>query len=196
MTEEQISEFVTATKASRVDAAIWLAKFNNDVGAAAAEFLKKGRKPREYFVGGGSHSGIAVLAGPEDGTLPEVPVRPPPPPPVDPFAGKGRSLGGGPASPPRPAATGPIAPVKTDYSTPGAPRTRVRFEIPNQQPLVLWVNLNATVADLKTYFIENYPPAEGRDVKLSAAAPPKELTDDSATVESAGLKMAMLRCSW
>jgi hypothetical protein len=203
MTEAQIEEFVVITKASRVDAAIWLAKYDNDVGAAAAAYLKGNRKPREFFVGGGSHSGIAVLAAPEDGTLPEVETRPPPPPPVDRFAGKGRSLGG--ALPPAGTGTGagaptpttgPITPVKTDYSTAGAPRTRVRFEMPGQGPLILWVNLNATVGDLKAYFIENYAPAAGHDVTLTVTAPPKELTDDTATVEAAGLKMAMLRCLW
>jgi hypothetical protein len=202
MSDEAVAEFTKITHASRADALIWLAQHDNDVGAAAAAYLKRGRKPREYYVGGDSHSGIAVLAGPEDGTIPDGPAAPPPPPP-DPFAGKGRSLGAGAPPPPRPppaaaaapAPAGPVKPVKTDYST-GRAKTRIRFELPGQPPMVLTVDLTATVGDLRRYFVENYPPAAGHEIAMAVVTPPQELTDDSATVEEAKLKMAMIRCVW
>jgi hypothetical protein len=61
---------------------------------------------------------------------------------------------------------------------------------------MLWVNLAATVADLKDYYTEDYPPAIGQQLTLECVAPPLRLDDDSATVEAAGLKMASLRSSW
>jgi hypothetical protein len=195
MSAEQVSEFVRITKGTRADAMIWLAKYDNDVGKASLAFMGQGPRGNEYYAGG-ARSGIAVLAGPEDGTVPENQyVKPKAPQPFQ-FVGSGRKLGDGSSGPPPPQPAAPVRPAKTDYTTPGQPKTRVRFELPNAPPLMLWVNMSATVGDLKAYYAENYPQAAGHDLTLECVVPPKKLDDDSVSVEAAGLKMASLRCFW
>ena len=75
----------------------------------------------------------------------------------------------------------------------GKPKTRIRFELPGGQMLALAVSLDATVGDLKSYIVENYPEAEGKPVTLNVTVPPKTLGDDSETVEAAGLKMVTIK---
>jgi UBX domain-containing protein 1 len=120
------------------------------------------------------------------------------PKPKDPWSGPSRSVNGQSAAPVKPPAAqvAPAAPVKTNYQTQGAPGTRIRFQLQDGQVLQLSVNLSATVGDLRRYLTENRPELRGRALKLEVGLPVKVLTDNSATVEAEGLKMAQIRVSY
>ena len=196
MTEEQISEFVAATNATREEAVEFLAKYKNDV--ASATFAYRSSRPvpakkNEYFAGG-SKSGVCVIApGEEEANATPMPAKKPEPAPS--FSGAARTLSSGNPAPAQSPAmpAGPFAAKKTDYTVPGKPKTRIRFELPGGQMLALAVSLDATVGDLKSYIVENYPEAEGKPVTLNVTVPPKTLGDDSETVEAAGLKMVTIK---
>jgi UBX domain-containing protein 1 len=103
------------------------------------------------------------------------------PKPIDPFSGGARKVG----------ATAPPAQASADYSN-GGSSTRIRFKLPDGQVLIITVNMTATVKDLKSYVRAKRPDFAHKTIKLELSFPAKALTDDQATVEAAGLKMAQV----
>lgn len=198
MTEEQISAVINSTGATREEALEFLRKNDYDVKKASFAFIQHtaARKKHNEYYAGGSKSGVAVIAPGADESSYEAPQLKKPDP-VPAFTGTARTLSSSdiapPAAPAPPKPSGPFVAKRTDYSAPGKPKTRIRFELPNGQTLMLSVSLDATVADLKSYIVENYPEAEGKPMALNVTVPPKSLTDDTETVEAAGLKMSAIK---
>lgn len=206
MISPEVAEFVASTGGTQQEAKVFLEKNNNDVGKAVLEFLntvksasipskKDDSKKNNTYYAGGSKSGVAVIAPGEadDSEIyypPKQAVEAPPPPS---FQGQARTLSSDPTAQPVP---GPARVAKSDYTTPGAPKTRIRFQIPSGKVFALSVNLSSTIADLKLYVSDNCPEAQG--VAISLTVPDKGLTldDDGATVESLGLKMATIHVSF
>lgn len=110
------------------------------------------------------------------------------------FSGQGRTLGESSAAPPADAvASGleawPSAASPPPAVDPAAPTTEVQLRISGSPPQRLKLNHTHTVADLKS-LVERALEAAGHaphGYVLAAGFPPKPLTDDSATLESAGL---------
>ena len=202
MSQEQIAEFIQITGATKEQASRYLHRNDFDVKKAVRAYYG-GRMPpsndaktnAEWYAGG-SKSGVAVISGNPDGFEP-VPLNnnnAPQPQPISHFTGTAHNIGGA----PKPAAaSGPkLVQVKTDYTTPGAPKTRIRVDLGNGSTLTLSLNLSATVGDIKQYIAENCPGADPNSIQLHVTMPPQALNDDSATVESANLKMAALKCQF
>ena len=169
----------------------YLFQNGNDTTKAALAFQRdhEAKKINTYYAGG-SKSGVAVIgAGGED--FDDKPYRPPPKEPVNVFAGSGHVLGSSP-----PVQQPKSGSQRTDYTTPGAPKTRVRFTFSDNTNLMLSVNLAATIADLKSYIVENRPDAQGKDLKLLLTPMNTPLDDDSLTVEAGKLKMATILCNY
>jgi hypothetical protein len=121
----------------------------------------------------------------------------PRPNPRDLWSGAGRNLSeAGPSAPARPpVAQAPEAAVavrKTDFAVEGKPSTEVQLRFPNSAKLALTVSLDATVGDLRQYAREAEPDLTGRRFELQFGCPPKALTNDSETIEAAGLKKAQI----
>ncbi|OHT00286.1 hypothetical protein TRFO_33037 [Tritrichomonas foetus] len=186
MSDRIVGQFLAQSEMIRSK---YLSANNNDVEKAAAAFHKdtESKKINTYYAGG-SKSGVAVIApGGEDGVLPDAPPKPA----VNVFAGSGHTLGQ--AAPP-PAQ--PQQGARTDYTTPGAPKTRVRFTFADNSNLMLSVNLAATIADLKTYVTENRPDAAGKPLTFLLTPMNTPLDDDTLTVEAGKLKMATIICNY
>lgn len=201
MSELKISQFIAATGGTRAHALYYVPQNNHDLEKAKEAFFKATPEQRDAaskkvntYYAGGSSSGVAmVMPGEEGAELTPVAV-PLPAQPQQAFSGQARTLSGGStAAPVTAAASGPFVAKRTDYTTPDSPKTRIRFELPTGQMLMLSVSLSATVGDLKGYILENYPDATG--LALRVVAPERLLDDDSATVDAAGLKMSMVRCT-
>lgn len=200
LSEVHIRQFIQCTGATWIQAMKYLEKHNHDVGAAAADYMKAnsikqtdGKKQgNEYYVGG-SRSGCSVMAPPDEEDIPVAPKASKPAPPPS-FTGTARTISSSVAPAPR-APTGPFAPKRTDYTVAGEGKTRLRIELPNGQALGLSVSIKATVADLKSYIVENYPEAADQPMTLAVTVPPKMLDDDSATIEETGISRAIIRCT-
>lgn len=124
-------------------------------------------------------------------------------PPPNPFAGQSRSLGGGGgnSAPSRPAPQ-PHSMVqssgqsKTNFGIPGQPTTKIRLMPSNGSPLTITVPTNATVRQLRGFIIQAIPSIGRRTFTISTEFPNREITDQSETVESAGLRMAQLHVNF
>ena len=153
----------------------------------------------------------AAAAGPT-GPLPPVPVslvrhsgpyEVPPEPAYKAFQGTGRTLGsgggGGEAAAPPPAAPAAPAPAATDTAAAGgwpgpdesAPTTSIQIRLADGFRLVARFNLTQTVADVRAFIATAAPRGGGgRPAAYTlarAGVPPLVLTDESATIEAAGL---------
>ena len=119
----------------------------------------------------------------------------PKPKPFNPFGGKAHSIASGkPAAAPPPSASNQAQPPKaskTDFVVQGKPSTKVRIKLQDQL-LMLSVNTTATIKDLKNYVLENRPDLRGKKLQLETVFPPQVLSNDAATIEQAGLKMAQI----
>ena len=189
MTEKAIAEFRAQPESVQKN---YLQRHLNNVEKAALAYQQDHPKQNTYYTGG-AQSGLAVLAPPDDDS--QLPQEEAPKPKEKPnyFAGPSHSLNSGnPAPGPQ---SQPIAPKRTDYTTPGAPKTKVRITFPDGQVLMLAVNLSATVADLKTYIAENRPDAQGKAISLNLT-PANTPLDDSLTIEAGKLKMANMACTY
>lgn len=114
------------------------------------------------------------------------------PKPRDPYAGGSRTLGGPSPSPARPApSAAPAAAARTNYAVEGTPSTKIRMQMPGGQVLTFTVSTTATVGDLKRYVRENRP--DLRQFTLQLTFPPRAITEDSETIEQAGLKMSQIQ---
>lgn len=183
-----MAEFLAQPQATQQ---IYLIRNYNDARAAAEAFHRSREDKYNVYYAGGTKSGVAVV-GPGDDCGDATPLRraqQPKPKPA--FAGAAHSIAAG--APSAPANALRVVPRRTDYADAGAPRTRVKFSFGGGQSLVLSVNLSATVGDLRARVLEN---VDGSTGSLCMTALGRPLTDDSATVESAGLKMANVQCTF
>ncbi|KAH0790489.1 NSFL1 cofactor p47 isoform X3 [Histomonas meleagridis] len=114
------------------------------------------------------------------------------PKPKDPWSGTAHKLNDGPSAPTQQVSNAPLKPTKTNYADPDLPSTKVRIQLPNGI-IVLSVNMNATVGDLKRYVIENDPQLRGKRLQLSVQFPPRVLSEDFKTVAEENLKMTQLK---
>ena len=73
---------------------------------------------------------------------------------------------------------------------PEAPQTTIQIRLDDGSRLVATLNHAHTVADLRRYVTTARPHLS--EFTLRTSYPPKELTDDAATLESAGLLNAAL----
>lgn len=176
----------------------FLLENDNDLKKAAQAFKFSSQSSKfNTFFAGGSQSAVAVMGHDEGETLTPVETAPPPKPKFNAFAGPSHSIGAqsGQAMP----AAAPhqhVPPKRTDYTTPGQPKTKVRFTFPDGSNLMLSVNLSATVGDLRNYIVENRPDAAGKTISLSLSPGNATLDDDSLTIEAGKLKMANIACNY
>ncbi|KAH0786813.1 NSFL1 cofactor p47 [Histomonas meleagridis] len=181
-----IAEFLQEPKGTQQ---IYLIQNGDDLEKAAIAYHNEKSKKYNTYYAGGSKSGVAVIApgaeGAEEPPMKVQPVQKPAPS----FTGTAHTLG---SQTTQTQAQAQIKPVKTDYSTPGEPKTRIRLSFGNNQNLILSVNMSATIRDIKSYIIENVPSSAEKTITLVSLG--KTLTDDAASVESAGLKMANINC--
>lgn len=200
MSELKIRQFCENTGATRTQAIYFLEKYSNDLAKASSAYMNASpaeRTPQNIYYAGGEKSGVAiVMPSSADDLMPmPMPVKKPAPPPPS-FTGAARTLSSGGAPAPQTVVlSGPFTPKRTDYTVTGQAKTRLRIELPNGQAVNLSVSTQATVSDLKGYIVENYPDAEGKPMTLAVTVPPKMLDDDTATIESAGLARAVIKCT-
>lgn len=165
-------------------------EFRPNDDPANAEFLaavEKGQVPRELMNGR-----QAVDVEVDDQREKDFKA---PPKPFNPFQGKGYSIGDGTARP-APAAMPAAAPAgnqSKSFASGGEPTTKLRVLLPDRSVLTLTVNLSATIGDVKNYISQLSPQHRPSTLKLRVAVPPRELNDNSATVQSEGLKMAQIQ---
>jgi hypothetical protein len=194
MSDSAIREFIELTSGNRAQALQYLEKAAGNAKVAASLFRKDQAiftdpsKANEYFAGSGQAvcEETPLFGAGFAPTFPTPTVPPQAAPPPQTFTGQSRSLGGAAPPPAAQAAAG-----KTDYTTPGAPKTRVRLQLPSGTVVAIAVNLNATVGDLREYAAAH----AGAPVGLTVEGSGKVLDDDGATVQDLGLKMATLRCT-
>lgn len=192
MSEKIIGEFLAQPENIRQR---FLQENDNDINKAAQAFhFSQQTGGYNTFYAGGSQSAVAVMGHDDLNTTPVQ--KPAPKPKPDPFSGPSHSFGSqaGNAQPAAPAQH--IPPKRTDYTTPGQPKTKVRFSFPDGSNLMLQVNLSATVGDLRSYIAENRPDAQGKAIKLSLSPGNATLDDDSLTIEAGKLKMANITCNY
>ena len=154
MSSEQIvQDFINTTNSDRKMANRYLQKNNFDLQKALREFyggtipsLDNTGKPSTWYAGG-SKSGVAVISG---DTPEQTPMETPVPISINKSEG------------PK-----PIQPANTDYSIPGLPKTRIRFEFESFPILVLTVGLNTTVGELKQYIGQNRPFFADKSIKFT-----------------------------
>jgi len=116
--------------------------------------------------------------------------EPPPPPKYTAFSGSGVSMGGAPAQvEEKPVVINVAEAGGKPKLDPSKPTTEIRFRFHNGQQATLEVNLSATVAQLRAYVDSVAPVA---NYNLVTGFPPKPLTDNSKTVEAAGLTKASI----
>lgn len=193
MSDKIIGEFLAQPENIRQR---YLAENGNDLKRAAEAFqLEQGSKKFNTFFAGGSQSAVAVMGHDEAEQCTPI-ERPAPKPKANPFSGPSHSFGaqGGQQMPSAPAQH--VPPKRTDYTTPGQPKTKVRFTFPDGSNLMLAVNLSATVGDLRAYIAENRPDAQGKTIQLSLSPGNATLDDDSLTIEAGKLKMANIACNY
>lgn len=182
MSSEQIAQFIEQTGADQKMANKYLMRNDYDVAKAVREFYGGMPPPPKGFSGspaewyaGGSKSGVAVMSNDHGANSESTPTPAPAP-----HGSYGTS---GPKQ---------IVLANTDYSIPGEPKTRIRFEFTGMPPLTLTVAMSATVGDIRSYVIANREELNGKDFKL-VQKPNTELNDDSLTVEAGKLKMAQIK---
>ena len=73
-----------------------------------------------------------------------------------------------------------------------APQTNIQIRLDDGSRLVATLNHTHTVADLRRYVTTARPQLAACEFALRTSYPPKELTDDAATLEAAGLLNAAL----
>jgi hypothetical protein len=191
---DPVHEFIELTGGNRAQALQYLEKAAGNAKVAASLFRKDSAiltdpsKANEYFAGSGQAvcEETPLFGSPFTAPFSASPPAPQPAAPPQTFTGQSRSLGGAAAPPPAQASSG-----KTDYTTPGEPKTRIRFQLPSGAVVAIAVNLNATVGDLRGYAAAH----AGAPVGLTVEGSGKVLDDDAATVQDLGLKMATLRCT-
>ncbi|KAK8852454.1 hypothetical protein M9Y10_017430 [Tritrichomonas musculus] len=192
MSDKIIADFLSQPENIRQK---YLIENGNDIKKAATAFsLEKETKKFNTFYAGGSQSAVAVMGHDDMDQAYTQPEKPAPKQPVNAFTGPSHSIGSGSAQAPPPAQRQNIPPKRTDYTTPGQPKTKVRFTFPDGSNLMLAVNLSATVGDLRSYIAENRPDVEGKAIKLCVSPGNTSLDDDSLTIEAGKLKMANIAC--
>ena len=157
---------------------------------ANKEFLdacNKGRIPRELY-----KPGICVDVEVENNRDTEYKPKPKP---FQPFSGKAHTFTSNPkpAQPSQPAQSkAPSGQVKTDFSKPNQPSTKVRARLPDGQTITLTVSATDHVRDLIGYIKQVRSDLAGSKLQISQMMPPTPITDESLTIEAAGLKMASI----
>ena len=111
--------------------------------------------------------------------------RPPTPPPYVAYQGEGKSLGG---------ADGIGLGINKESGLPevddSKPITKIQFRFHNGEKQIVSFNLTHTIGDIHLY-IMNAAPVDG-SYQLVSGFPPKQLGDQSLTIEEAGLKSATI----
>merc|ERR1712183_645597 len=69
------------------------------------------------------------------------------------------------------------------------PKTKIQLQLPDGKKEAHEFNCDHTVGDLRAVCVR----VVGQDVKVKGGFPPKDLEDDSQTIEAAGLKGAQVR---
>ncbi|GAC97461.1 hypothetical protein PHSY_005047 [Pseudozyma hubeiensis SY62] len=127
------------------------------------------------------------------------------PPPMKPFAGSGNRLGSpspasfasssrsqttaAAASSSAPPASGSAGDFKVDTDK---PTTQLQVRLGDGQRMTARFNTHHTIADLRSYINAANPGMSTRSYVLTSSFPPKPLTDESQTLEQAGLLNAVV----
>ena len=128
------------------------------------------------------------------------------PPPMKAFSGSGNRLGSpAPASfasasrsQPAAAAAAAAAPSSTTASSSdfqvdtNKPTTQLQIRLGDGQRMTARLNTHHTIADLRGYINAANPGMSSRSYVLNASFPPKPLTDESQTLQEAGLLNAVV----
>ncbi|EST05184.1 SEP domain protein [Kalmanozyma brasiliensis GHG001] len=122
------------------------------------------------------------------------------PPPMKPFAGSGNRLGSpAPASFASSSRSQPAAPAAApnagsqDFQVDAdKPTTQLQIRLGDGQRMTARFNTTHTVADLRGYINAANPGMSSRDYVLNSSFPPKPLTDESQTLQDAGLLNAVV----
>ncbi|KAI7833386.1 hypothetical protein BX661DRAFT_178303 [Kickxella alabastrina] len=119
---------------------------------------------------------------------------PPAQPPAQPFSGHGNRLGGVPPAAIVTAATSAASNATGRSITldPSQRTVQVQIRLADGSRLVAKANLSHTVGDLRGYVLSQRPEAGSRPFAFKAIMPPKVLSDDSVTIEQAGIANAAI----
>ncbi|KAM7533096.1 hypothetical protein Aperf_G00000127180 [Anoplocephala perfoliata] len=148
--------------------------------------IKTGHIPTELVAAAHGHEVHVLLEDHHN-----EPYQAPPEPKLKPFSGVGRLLGNPtpkvvtntPVSPPSSSGTLPPCP-KVDESKPS---TQLQVRMPDGSRIIVNLNNQHTVGDLRAAVIHQRPELASEAFSLSTAFPRKEITDESATLASANL---------
>ncbi|KAJ1597365.1 hypothetical protein NDA14_005790 [Ustilago hordei] len=123
------------------------------------------------------------------------------PPPMKPFAGSGNRLGS-PAAPsfatssrsqPATTATTSATSSSGDFKVDAdRPTTQLQIRLSDGQRMTARFNTDHTIADLRSYINAANPVTSTRNYVLNASFPPKPLSDESQTLQDAGLLNAVV----
>ncbi|SOV03886.1 related to SHP1 - potential regulatory subunit for Glc7p [Ustilago sp. UG-2017a] len=123
------------------------------------------------------------------------------PPPMKPFAGSGNRLGS-PAAPsfatssrsqPATTATTSATSSSGDFKVDAdRPTTQLQIRLSDGQRMTARFNTDHTIADLRSYINAANPATSTRNYVLNASFPPKPLSDESQTLQDAGLLNAVV----
>jgi len=91
---------------------------------------------------------------------------------------------------PKPAVAAAVA--KDIVVDPSKPKTKIQLQLPDGSKKVEEFNCDHTVGDVRAVCIK----AVGQAVKVKGGFPPKDLEDDTQTIEGAGLKGAQIRVAF
>ncbi|KAJ2236179.1 protein phosphatase regulator [Coemansia sp. RSA 1722] len=119
---------------------------------------------------------------------------PPAQPPAQPFSGQGRRLGGVSPTAPATAADAAASTVSgRDIVLDPEQRTvQVQIRLADGSRLVVKANPSHTVGDLRAYVLSQRPESGSRPFAFKTMMPPKVLSDDSVTIEQAGIANAAI----
>ncbi|KAJ2799037.1 protein phosphatase regulator, partial [Coemansia guatemalensis] len=120
-----------------------------------------------------------------------------PSPSAQPFVGQGRRLGGiGPTVDTPPASsTSASAASQTPASLtldPSQPTVQVQIRMADGTRLVARANPSHTIGDLRSFVLSQSPAAAQRPFAFKAIRPPAVLSDDSLTIDAAGIANAAI----
>ncbi|KAJ2082355.1 protein phosphatase regulator [Coemansia sp. RSA 988] len=121
-------------------------------------------------------------------------VRSTPSPSAQPFVGQGRRLGGiGPTvdTPPSTSSAASRAPAPLTLD-PSQPTVQVQIRMADGTRLIARANPSHTIGDLRSFVLSQNPDAAQRSFSFKSIRPPAVLSDDSLTIDAAGIANASI----
>jgi len=167
-----------------------LRRFDDPRNREFLEDIEQGLAPREFEEEAG---GEPVSINLVDRKTEEW--QPPPEPKIKPFSGSGYSLSASSSASAPPPSAAPLAPSgkKSGLTVdPNQPTTSLQLRLHDGTRLVAKFNHTHTVQDIRNFVDAALPASSSMQYDLMTAFPNKVLTDNTASIQAAGLQGAVI----